>query len=48
MLLKFRYGNDMDDSIPNRDGLEIFAIAIGVGGPNVCLEERPAIVRYLK
>lgn len=44
--IEFRYGNDIDDTVPVRDDLEILATA--KGGPSSCTETRPAIVRYLK
>ena len=42
----FRYGNDIDNTAPARADLEILASA--KGGPEVCTESRPAIVRYQK
>jgi hypothetical protein len=44
--IEFRYGNDIDNTTPARADLEILAVA--KGGPEVCTELRPAIVRYLK
>lgn len=44
--LQFEYGNDIDETVVARSGLEILATA--KGGPSSCTSERPAIVRYLK
>lgn len=44
--MEFRYGNDIDNSTPIRDDLEILATA--KGGPSSCTEDRPVIVRYMK
>lgn len=45
-LIRFRYGNDIDNSVVVNPKVEILATAMG--GPEVCTETRPAIVRYLK
>lgn len=44
--IRFEYGNDIDLAVPARSDLEILAYARG--GPSVCSESRPAIVRYMK
>ncbi len=44
--LSFEYGNDIDNTVVARADLEVLAVA--VGGHSSCVEERPAIVRYLK
>ena len=44
--ISFRYGNDIDNSVPARPDLEILATA--QGGPEVCTESRPVVVRYFK
>ncbi len=44
--IEFKYGNDIDLTTSLRSDLEILATA--KGGPDVCVEERPTIVRYLK
>lgn len=44
--IEFRYGNDIDNTLPARADLEVLALA--KGGPDVCKDLRPAIVRYLK
>jgi hypothetical protein len=46
--IEFRYGNDIDLTVPSpvQPNLEILASA--QGGPAACVEDRPAIVRYIK
>lgn len=44
--LQFRYGNDIDLTVPARADLQILATA--KGGPETCTQSRPAITRYVK
>lgn len=44
--LQFRYGNDIDNTVPARADLQILASA--KGGPDTCTKTRPAVVRYVK
>ena len=44
--LNFHYGNDIDNTAVARKDLEVIAVARG--GPAVCTETRPVIVRYFK
>jgi hypothetical protein len=44
--IAFRYGNDIDLTRVASDSVEIMATA--QGGPEVCLDDQPAIVRRLK
>ena len=44
--INFEYGNDIDNTSVLRDDLQVMAVA--VGGPANCTQERPAIVRYVK
>lgn len=44
--ISFRYGNDIDNTVPARSDLEILASA--KGGPESCVDSRPAVVRYFK
>ncbi len=44
--VQFRYGNDIDNTTPAREDLQILASA--KGGPDTCTSTRPAIVRYLR
>jgi hypothetical protein len=45
-MIHFEYGNDIDDSTPARDDLEVLGWA--KANPDACTEQRPAIVRYIK
>jgi hypothetical protein len=45
-VIDFRYGNDIDNTTVARPDLEVLATALG--GPADCVEQRPAIVRYVK
>ena len=44
--LNFRYGNDIDRTQVASQSVEVIASALG--GPESCVQARPAIVRYLK
>lgn len=44
--ISFFYGNDIDNTVATRPGLEVLATA--KGSASECTETRPAIVRYVK
>ncbi len=46
MNVEFRYGNDIDNTEITSNEVEVLSYA--QGGPEVCQEKRPAIVRYVK
>ncbi len=44
--ISFRYGNDIDNTSIADPSVEVLAVAIG--GPAVCVDERPTVVRRVK
>lgn len=47
-LLKFEYGNDIDDSILIGDSNKFEVLAYADAAPGTCISKRPVIVRYQK